>query len=169
MDECMRGYYQSVGTGAILFAVFRGKASEGIDFADEAARLVITLGIPYPSAFDSKVVLKKNYNNLKSKIRDGKDNFTLTGSEWYSVQAFRALNQAIGRCIRHRGDWGAMIMIDSRFETDSYSKGLCKWINTRRKHFINWSDLHYNLKQFVTKHNSNNIENEAPKEIETIL
>jgi len=24
------------------------------------------------------------------------------GRQWYEIQAFRALNQALGRCIRHR-------------------------------------------------------------------
>jgi hypothetical protein len=32
----------------------------------------------------------------------------------YTSQAFRALNQALGRCIRHRNDWGAILMVDDR-------------------------------------------------------
>ena len=60
----------------------------------------------------------------------------LSGSNWYDIQAFRALNQgtltslysnnsdpntltflnvALGRCIRHKDDWGALILLDSRF------------------------------------------------------
>ncbi|KAI7872197.1 hypothetical protein BDF14DRAFT_1873284 [Spinellus fusiger] len=35
--------------GAIFFAVFRGKVSEGIDFKDNHCRAVISLGIPFPS------------------------------------------------------------------------------------------------------------------------
>ena len=31
------------------------------------------------------------------------------------MQAYRALNQAVGRCIRHRDDWGAILLIDERF------------------------------------------------------
>ncbi|KAI9246356.1 hypothetical protein BY458DRAFT_536907 [Sporodiniella umbellata] len=34
--------------GAIFFAVYRGKVSEGIDFTNEYCRAVIALGIPYP-------------------------------------------------------------------------------------------------------------------------
>lgn len=34
--------------GAVFFAVFRGKVSEGIDFSDNYCRAVVTLGIPFP-------------------------------------------------------------------------------------------------------------------------
>ena len=35
--------------GALFLAVFRGKVSEGLDFANNNARAVISVGIPYPS------------------------------------------------------------------------------------------------------------------------
>ena len=56
------------GKGAILFAVFRGKASEGIDFSDDKARAVIICGIPYPALNDSKVKLKKKILNENGRI-----------------------------------------------------------------------------------------------------
>lgn len=36
-------------SGALLFAVCRGKISEGMDFIDDHARAVISIGIPYPN------------------------------------------------------------------------------------------------------------------------
>lgn len=39
----------------------------------------------------------------------------LTGEEWYDQQASRAVNQAVGRVIRHRHDYGAIIFCDERF------------------------------------------------------
>ena len=39
----------------------------------------------------------------------------LSGQEWYSQQATRAVNQAMGRVIRHRHDYGAIILADERF------------------------------------------------------
>lgn len=57
--------------GSILFCVCRGKASEGIDFADDMARAVVVIGIPYPQTHDWKYIkyflfyfqssLKKNF------------------------------------------------------------------------------------------------------------
>lgn len=36
-------------------AVCRGKVSEGLDFSDENARAVITIGIPFPNVKDLQV------------------------------------------------------------------------------------------------------------------
>lgn len=38
----------------------------------------------------------------------------LGGQEWYKQQASRAVNQAVGRVIRHRHDYGAIILCDER-------------------------------------------------------
>lgn len=38
----------------------------------------------------------------------------LSGQEWYRQQASRAVNQAIGRVIRHREDYGAIFLCDHR-------------------------------------------------------
>lgn len=80
--------------GGLFFAVCRGKVSEGLDFADENARAVVVIGIPYPNARDQQVVLKKAYNSERSNAMG-----LLSGSEWYRQQAFRALNQAVK--VRH--------------------------------------------------------------------
>ena len=92
--------------GALLLGVFRGRSSEGIDFVDEQARAVFAFGIPFPSYRDLEVQLKRTYNEERHPG---------SGDEWYDTQAFRALFQAIGRCIRHRNDYGSIILIDSRF------------------------------------------------------
>uniref|UniRef100_A0A1I7X638 Helicase ATP-binding domain-containing protein n=1 Tax=Heterorhabditis bacteriophora TaxID=37862 RepID=A0A1I7X638_HETBA len=47
--------YGSEVDGALMFAVFRGKISEGIDFADDLARVVISVGIPFPNLMDDLV------------------------------------------------------------------------------------------------------------------
>ncbi|KAI8332659.1 helicase C-terminal domain-containing protein [Chlamydoabsidia padenii] len=110
--------------GAIFFAVYRGKVSEGIDFNNNYCRAVIATGIPYPMCKDNKVILKKAYNDLKSSEEEN----YLTGDHWYTIQAFRAINQALGRCIRHRNDWGAIILLEERFMDGRNSLNLSKWI-----------------------------------------
>ena len=58
LEKILTEYRQKAATtGAILFAVFRGKISEGVDFSDHNARVFI-VGIPYPAWKDLKVVQK---------------------------------------------------------------------------------------------------------------
>lgn len=39
----------------------------------------------------------------------------LTGRDWYQQQASRAVNQAVGRVLRHKEDYGAIILCDERY------------------------------------------------------
>ena len=97
--------------GALMMAVCRGKVSEGLDFADDNARAVICLGIPFPNIKDVQVDLKRKYNDGR-RVAD-KD--ILSGKEWYEIQAFRALNQALGRYVRLRKNWDASCLV--KFKT----------------------------------------------------
>ncbi|GMI14569.1 hypothetical protein TrLO_g4418 [Triparma laevis f. longispina] len=97
----------------VLFAVFRGKMSEGVSFNDDFARGVICIGIPYPSYYSRSTKSKRSYNDEQRK-RSFNNQVLLPGSEWYSQQAYRALAQALGRCIRHAADYGTVVLMDSR-------------------------------------------------------
>ena len=123
---------ESTQNGAVFFAVFRGKISEGIDFADEYARAVVSVGIPFASATDLQVKLKQSYNSDKSHAAkiSGKIS-VLDGRTWYNMCAYRALNQAIGRCIRHKNDFGAIIFLEERLTQSQNTQHLSKWIRDR--------------------------------------
>lgn len=41
--------------GAVLYAVCRGKVSEGVDFADDRGRAVVITGLPFANTRDPKV------------------------------------------------------------------------------------------------------------------
>ncbi|XP_071742966.1 Fanconi anemia group J protein homolog [Lepeophtheirus salmonis] len=138
-------YPEGQQNGAILMAVCRGKVSEGIDFADNMARAVVCVGIPFPNARDPQVDLKKRFNDAKRIQNES----ILPGNDWYEIQAFRALNQALGRCIRHRYDWGAIIMVDDRYaKKRKYIDGLSKWVRSRVSFFNNFDKLLTQLKDF---------------------
>lgn len=76
--------------------------------------------------------MKQRYNDFYA-ISKG----LLTGSKWYEAQAYRALNQALGRCLRHRNDWAALILVDQRFSSNptQYCNGLSKWVRDRIQNF----------------------------------
>ena len=115
--------------GAILMGVCRGRISEGLDFSDNAARCVLIVGIPYPMMTNSKVILKKDYLDRKVAnpllpIQDRQ----LNGSKWYNQQATRAVNQAIGRVIRHVQDYGTIVLVDSRYAYTNNRNGISRWL-----------------------------------------
>lgn len=108
--------------GALLIAVYRGKISEGLDFVDDNARCVICVGIPYPNFKSGQISSKIDFNtNFKRELN------LMHGRSWYEAQAYKALNQALGRCIRHSEDWGAIILLESRFEKENSIKNISKW------------------------------------------
>ena len=47
-------------------------------------------------------------------------------------RACRALNQAVGRCLRHRGDYGAILLIDERFRHPRHQQHLSRWCGVGR-------------------------------------
>ena len=131
--------------GALMLAVCRGKVSEGLDFADNNARAVVCVGIPFPNVKDTQVELKRQYNDKRAATSR-----ILNGAEWYEIQAFRALNQALGRCIRHRNDWGAILLVDDRFgKIPRYVGGLSKWVRGSVRHFNNCGEMMHSVKEFT--------------------
>ncbi|XP_065826996.1 regulator of telomere elongation helicase 1-like [Oscarella lobularis] len=134
---------------AIFLAVFRGKAAEGLDFADRYGRAVAITGLPFLPKTDPKVTLKMLYLNecVREALIPPKE--ALTGNAWYCQQALRAVNQAIGRVIRHRSDFGAILFCDSRFSARDVQSQLPKWIRP----CINYEDfekLSGDLRDFFT-------------------
>ncbi|KAJ7427077.1 Regulator of telomere elongation helicase 1 [Willisornis vidua] len=123
-------YYDKVvcpnSSGAAFLAVCRGKASEGLDFADNNGRGVIITGLPFPPCMEPRVVLKMQFLDEMRKTAGGAK--YLSGREWYSQQASRAVNQAIGRVIRHRQDYGAIFLCDQRFTGGSVRNKLPLWV-----------------------------------------
>merc|ERR1712176_916467 len=60
------------------------------------------------------VRLKREYNDVLAK-KPSQSGPRVDGETWYNLGAYRAVNQALGRVIRHRDDYGAVILIDSRW------------------------------------------------------
>ena len=144
MDECASAITGGVN-GALMLAVCRGKVSEGLDFTDNNARAVICVGIPFPNFKDTQVELKRSYNDEKCTSTN-----MLKGSDWYEIQAFRALNQALGRCIRHKADWGAILLVDDRFaKVQRYVNQLSKWVRSSITHYPTFDPMLDSLKRFT--------------------
>lgn len=154
-DDAKEEYNKSIRLygSCVLLAVYRGKMSEGVSFNDDFARAVICVGLPLPNYADRAITSKRAYNDEQRLLRKRTD--LLPGNEWYIQQAYRALAQALGRCIRHSTDYGTVILMDSRHCHDNSlplrngdvceaHKNLPKWM---RFHIRNLSLVPLNRKQ----------------------
>jgi hypothetical protein len=128
-------------TGGILFCVCRGKITEGIDLADNQCRAVIVAGVPFPAIQDRKVILKREYLDTKNPG---------DGSKWYMQEAARTVNQTIGRVIRHKNDYGVIILADERFRTYLGGGMFPSWLNEHAKVFTSFGPAVKEISDFFT-------------------
>ncbi len=132
---------------ALYIGIYRGKVSEGIDFSDNKARAVVCVGIPFPNSHDAEVREKRKYNDTL-RCSGQQNEILLSGKDWYEMQAFRALNQSMGRCIRHKNDWGSVVLADCRFQSRNYADNLPKWVRGSVQKFSQFPTFIQKLKRF---------------------
>ncbi|DBA96498.1 TPA: hypothetical protein ACH3X1_015378 [Trebouxia sp. C0004] len=123
-DEAIKSYRQAAAKtqGAVLLAVMRGRSSEGVDFLDDCARAVVVVGIPYPPLYETSVRLKRMFNHDHEALLG-------SGDDWYAAEAFRAVNQAIGRLIRHQKDYGCVLLLDHRYNVLKFRQLTPAWLH----------------------------------------
>ncbi|ELK04422.1 Regulator of telomere elongation helicase 1 [Pteropus alecto] len=150
-SEVIGAYYTSVirpgSRGAAFLAVCRGKASEGLDFADMNGRGVVVTGLPYPPRKDPRVILKMQFLDEMKGRSEAKGQF-LSGQDWYRQQASRAVNQAIGRVIRHRHDYGVVLLCDHRFACADARAQLPSWVRPHVKVYDHFGHVIRDVAQF---------------------
>ncbi|KAI8676209.1 ATP-dependent DNA helicase CHL1 [Fusarium sp. Ph1] len=142
-DEVLQEYTNAIqgegsnGKGALLLSVVGGKMSEGINFSDRLGRCVIVIGLPYPNIASPDWKAKIEYIETTTQT-----NLTAQGTskeeatsrakqaarDFYENACMRAVNQSIGRAIRHRGDYAAIVLVDRRYCTDRIRGKLPGWI-----------------------------------------
>ncbi|KAF9236528.1 DNA repair helicase [Melanogaster broomeanus] len=113
-------------TGAILFAVVGAKVSEGLNFSDDLARAVVVVGLPFANKNSPELQERMRYaNELEAKL-----GLKIAASELYENMCMNAVNQSIGRAIRHRMDWASLILIDRRYSSSGIQGKLPSWIRS---------------------------------------
>ncbi|KAH9440521.1 hypothetical protein MJO29_016345 [Puccinia striiformis f. sp. tritici] len=151
VDKILNGYAAAVNQptnpsslpgGGLMLAVVGGKLSEGINFSNNLCRAVIIIGIPYPNS--QSVELKERIKYVQDMKGAHKD----AGKTFYANLAFKAVNQSIGRAIRHSKDWSAIILLDSRYGSTENVKRLPDWIKAGMKSTDGFGSLIKDIAQF---------------------
>ncbi|KAK8178297.1 helicase C-terminal domain-containing protein [Phyllosticta citribraziliensis] len=123
------------GRGALLLAVVGGSLSEGINFSDALGRGVAVVGLPFPNAHSAEWRAKMAYVSQKAVERSdlssgqGKGEVGKAAArEFYENACMRAVNQCVGRAIRHRGDYASILLLDRRYDGVRIREKLPGWI-----------------------------------------
>ncbi|KAK7976678.1 hypothetical protein PG989_015141 [Apiospora arundinis] len=140
------------GGGALLLSVVGGKMSEGINFSDRLGRCVAIVGLPYPNinSPDWKARIEYIETTTISRLLATNDETPSTtdrplppapmskaeatakakeaSRDFYENACMRAVNQSIGRAIRHKGDYAAIVLLDRRFGAERIRRKLPGWI-----------------------------------------
>ncbi|XRB21885.1 helicase ATP-binding domain-containing protein [Pseudoscourfieldia marina] len=111
----------SASKGALLLCVVGGRLSEGVNFGDDLGRLVVVAGLPYPNPTDAELVARMRYLDAAEPG---------AGRAYYEALCWKAVNQSIGRAIRHRLDYATALLLDARYVDDvGLSSRLPAWVS----------------------------------------
>ncbi|KAI4145053.1 MAG: hypothetical protein LQ340_006445 [Diploschistes diacapsis] len=134
VDDVLEQYSAAIngksgGKGALLLSVVGGKMSEGINFSDRLGRGVVIVGLPFPNIQSPEWKAKLEYTEQQTVSRGGSVAEGKTAARaLYENACMRAVNQSIGRAIRHQADYAAIVMLDRRYHAQRIQEKLPTWI-----------------------------------------
>lgn len=128
-EDVLTSYTSAVNTtqkGAFLLAVLNGRLSEGINFSDHLGRCVMVIGLPYanPNTAEQKAKIAYIEEKAVAAGLQAKE----AAREFADNNCMRSVNQAIGRAVRHKGDWSAILLFDARYAHKRIQEKLPGWI-----------------------------------------
>ncbi|XP_059880095.1 ATP-dependent DNA helicase DDX11 isoform X2 [Delphinus delphis] len=115
-------------TGALMFSVVGGKLSEGINFSDNLGRCVVMVGMPFPSIRSAELQEKMAYLDQTLPRAPGQ---VPPGKALVENLCMKAVNQSIGRAIRHQKDFASIVLLDQRYARPPILAKLPAWIRDR--------------------------------------
>ena len=131
VDDVFIQYTQAIsaGKGGLLLSVIGGKLSEGINFADALGRGVIVVGLPFPNIQSAQWKAKLEYVERSTIERGGgREEGKALAREFYENACMRAVNQSIGRVVRHKADYACILLLDGRYNSSRIQGKLPAWI-----------------------------------------
>eukprot|EP00434_Breviolum_minutum_P031397 symbB.v1.2.027767.t1/scaffold2862.1/size68630/7 len=120
-------------TGRLVFV--ETKPQQGTPWSKEPPKTLqnferAVVGLPYPNASDLAMIEKMRFLDAKRT----RSNEGLSGRDFYSAKCMKAVNQCIGRSIRHARDWSAIWLLDHRYAQPQIQQQISGWLRTKLRH-----------------------------------
>lgn len=157
-DDILAGYSDSVaeGRGSILFAIVGGKLSEGINFQDNLCRAVVMVGLPFPNIFSGELIVKRKHLTEKIMKSGGtKEEASHAAREFMENICMKAVNQSVGRAIRHANDYANIYLLDVRYGRSNFRDKLSHWVQDSIKPEHITHQVISSTKAFFAAHSTN--------------
>lgn len=166
LDSLLRTYSAHIhrasrsDTGALLLAVINGSLSEGINFSDRLGRCIIVVGLPFPNARTAEWKARLEYAEAAAVTAAAKDSISSAATgrkkvkpgeasrELLESTTMRAVNQSIGRAIRHKDDYAAILLFDRRYERANIGEKLPGWIKESLRCGLDFGTVGTELERF---------------------
>lgn len=82
--------------------------------AEMGRRCVVVVGLPFPNPADPELRERMAYLDRTAAGTQGPGDPS-PGRQYYEDLCMKAVNQCVGRVIRHRNDWAAILLADTRY------------------------------------------------------
>lgn len=142
-------------TGALMMSVVGGKLSEGLNFSDDLGRCVCVVGLPFPNKNSPELAEKLKYLDKMAATNKGSSK-SFSSNEYYENLCMKAVNQCIGRAIRHIGDYATVLLIDERYQQERIQNKLPEWIRKSLKAPPNFGGVQGSLAKFFRERKNRN-------------
>lgn len=153
--NCRKSMVADGPTGALMLSVIGGKLSEGLNFSDDLGRCVCVVGLPFPNRTNPELAEKMKYLDEMAAKQKQNDVQTVSYSstEYYENLCMKAVNQCIGRAIRHINDYATVLLIDERYGSARIQQKLPEWIRKSLKCPPNFGGVQGALVKFFREKN----------------
>lgn len=115
-----------------------------MNFSDDLGRCVIVVGLPFPNKTNPELVQKIDFINRTVNPS--------AGSQYYENLCMKAVNQSIGRAIRHIGDYATVLLLDTRYQRQNIVQKLPEWIKQDLVSANSYGKVHCAIANFFRQH-----------------
>ncbi|PFX19231.1 putative ATP-dependent RNA helicase DDX11 [Stylophora pistillata] len=103
-------------------------------------RCVVMVGLPYPNIYSPELNEKMIYLDATLGPKAGQIH--------YENLCMKAVNQSIGRAIRHKRDFATILLLDQRYGSARIQKSLPGWISNRLQHQTRFGSAFAAIRKF---------------------